>query len=150
MASVAFISNGMVSAADTACTSRPVSSSPNEGAVAQISDPARKVPSVTSVSRRVSSHCTRLAVSGARAPITSRKPVAIHCTVVFSTENSLISVGKATLSRVSFRKPMKAPTNSVLMTSVLGKDGSSSKYSYWRDEGKDHSRSSLRKTGFSV
>ena len=95
--------SGTKNAADTACTIRPATSTPNVGAKAHTSEPARKVAWVNSTILRVSNHWITPAVIGVNAPITSRKPVVSHCTVVLSTAKSFIIGVSATLSSVSLR-----------------------------------------------
>ena len=86
-----------------AWNSRPISNAAKLGASMQTSEPIRNTACVMSTMRRVSIHWMRPAVIGVNAPITSKKPVVSHCTVVLSIWKSAMILVSATLSRVSLR-----------------------------------------------
>lgn len=83
--------SGTKNAADTACTILPATSTPKVGAKAHTSEPVKNTACVKSTMRRASSHWITPAVIGVNAPITSKKPVVSHCTVVLSTPKSRIN-----------------------------------------------------------
>src|SRR5690606_10478075 len=79
----------------------------------------------------VVNHCSNKAETGITIPITSMKPVAIHCTVGNVILNSAINVVSAIFNNVSFNIAKKAP---MINESIIGNTftfGSSAKNSYF-------------------
>src|SRR5699024_12498526 len=79
----------------------------------------------------VVNHCTNNTDIGITIPITSMKPVAIHCTVGIVILNYCINVVKAIFINVSFNTAKKAPMISEIIIGIVLTLGSYVKYSYF-------------------
>src|SRR5699024_12419651 len=114
----------------TACVKRPTNNIVKFGAMALIVVPIVKKVITPINNCFVVNHCTNNADIGITIPITSMKPVAIHCTVGNVILNCCINVVTAIYSNVSFNTAKKAPMISETMIGSVSTLGSSSNYSY--------------------
>src|SRR5699024_7873098 len=115
----------------TACVKRPTNNIVKFGAMALIVVPIVKKVITPINNCLVVNHCTNNADIGITIPITSMKPVAIHCTVGNVILYSCINVVKAIFSYVSCTTEKKAPMISEIIICCFFTLGSSAKYSYF-------------------
>src|SRR5699024_4263642 len=115
----------------TACVKRPTNNIVKFGAMALIVVPIVKKVITPINNCLVVNHCTNNADIGITIPITSMKPVAIHCTVGNVILNSCINVVKAIFSNDSFNTAKTALMFSEIIIGIVLTLVSSAKYSYF-------------------
>jgi hypothetical protein len=113
------ISNGIMIAVPTACTTRPAISSSMPGDTAQSSVPSVKIDMASRKIGRVLRRCSRKPVTGMTTAMVKRNAVVSHWATLAATPRSAIRCGMATLMMVSLRNTTKVETSSRAMTSLL-------------------------------